>query len=172
MEHSLWLSLMHDRLKILRTLLSEDGSLWVRISDHEQAYLEVLLDEVFGRSSFPASIVWERTTRARSQPMSGPTSILPSLIRRRVKRFGLDVNACGRTGRTNTRVTYEKLCCGGERLRTTVFRSSSAFEAMRLLSEYRELLGAPMRSAKHATHERRCKSSFPRTHLLRRSWTR
>jgi adenine-specific DNA-methyltransferase len=65
-EHSLWLSLMRDRLELLRSLLSEEGTLWVSISDHEQAYLKVLLDEVFGRSSFLASIVWERTTSARN----------------------------------------------------------------------------------------------------------
>ena len=62
LEHSLWLSLMRDRLVILRSLISPDGSLWVSISDHEYAYLKVLLDEVFGRRNFLATVVWERTT--------------------------------------------------------------------------------------------------------------
>ncbi|CAK0751000.1 hypothetical protein CCP2SC5_1750002 [Azospirillaceae bacterium] len=33
-EHSLWLSLMRDRLEIIRRLLSDDGSLWVTIDDY------------------------------------------------------------------------------------------------------------------------------------------
>ncbi|MEK7674482.1 MAG: site-specific DNA-methyltransferase [Verrucomicrobiota bacterium] len=59
-EHSLWLSLMRDRLELLRNLLREDGSLWVSIDDNEQPYLRVLLDEVFGRSNFVATVIWEK----------------------------------------------------------------------------------------------------------------
>ena len=42
LEHSIWLSLMRDRLEILRTLLAEDGSLWITIDDHEAHYLKVV----------------------------------------------------------------------------------------------------------------------------------
>lgn len=52
LEHSIWLSLMRERLIILRNLLKEDGSIWIQIDDEEQAYLKVLCDEVFGRSNF------------------------------------------------------------------------------------------------------------------------
>ena len=58
LEHSLWLSLMRDRLEIIQRLLSEDGSLWITIDDNEGHYLKVLCDEVFGRSCFIANIVW------------------------------------------------------------------------------------------------------------------
>jgi adenine-specific DNA-methyltransferase len=51
-EHSVWLSRMKPRLELLRSLLSEDGTIWVQIDDEEQAYLKVLCDEVFGRSNF------------------------------------------------------------------------------------------------------------------------
>lgn len=51
-EHSTWLSLMRDRLEILRRLLRSDGSIWIQIDDEEQAYLKVLCDEVFGRNNF------------------------------------------------------------------------------------------------------------------------
>jgi len=57
-EHSLWLSLMRDRLEIIRRLLSDDGSFWVTIDDNEAYYLKVLCDEVFGRSNFVSSIAW------------------------------------------------------------------------------------------------------------------
>lgn len=58
-EHSLWLSLMRDRLDILRKLLRPDGTIWVTIDDHEGHYLKVLMDEVFGREAFVATVVWE-----------------------------------------------------------------------------------------------------------------
>lgn len=59
-EHSIWLGLMRDRLEVIKNLLSEDGSLWITIDDNEAHYLKVLCDEVFGRSSFVASNVWQK----------------------------------------------------------------------------------------------------------------
>lgn len=52
LEHSTWLSLMRDRLVLLKKLLSDDGSIWIQIDDEEQAYLKVLCDEIFGRNNF------------------------------------------------------------------------------------------------------------------------
>ena len=64
LEHSVWLGLMRDRLTLLRELIAEDGSLWVHLDDAEMAYCRVLLDEIFGRNAFVATIVWQkRTTR-------------------------------------------------------------------------------------------------------------
>jgi adenine-specific DNA-methyltransferase len=51
-EHSLWLSLMRDRLIILRNLLRKDGFICCHIDDSEGHYLKVLMDEVFGRSNY------------------------------------------------------------------------------------------------------------------------
>jgi adenine-specific DNA-methyltransferase len=59
-EHSIWLSLMRDRLEIIRRLMSDDGSLWITIDDNEAHYLKVLLDQIFGRSNFVANIVWQK----------------------------------------------------------------------------------------------------------------
>ena len=59
-EHSIWLSLIRDRLEILKKLLSQDGSIWISIDDHECHYLKVLLDELFGRKNFVTSIVWQK----------------------------------------------------------------------------------------------------------------
>ena len=59
-EHSLWLSLMRDRLDLLRRLLTEDGSLWITIDDNESHYLKVLCDEIFGRANFVANVVWQK----------------------------------------------------------------------------------------------------------------
>lgn len=62
LEHSEWLNLMRPRLEILWKLLSDNGSIWISIDDDEQAYLKVLCDEIFGRKSFVASIVWQKRT--------------------------------------------------------------------------------------------------------------
>lgn len=51
-EHSKWLSLMKSRLEILKTLLANDGVIFVQIDDNEQAYLKILMDEIFGRQNF------------------------------------------------------------------------------------------------------------------------
>ena len=59
-EHSIWLSLMRDRLEIIRRLLSDDGSLWITIDDNEAHYLKVLCDEIFGRQHFVANVVWQK----------------------------------------------------------------------------------------------------------------
>lgn len=66
LEHSLWLSLIRDRLEIIRRLLSEDGSLWITIDDNEGHYLKVLCDEVFGRSCFVATVIWRSTDNSNN----------------------------------------------------------------------------------------------------------
>ena len=59
-QHSIWLSLMRERLVLLKSLLSEDGSIWISIDDDEQAYLKVLMDEIFGRQNFVNNVIWEK----------------------------------------------------------------------------------------------------------------
>jgi len=60
-EHSLWLSLIRERIEILWRLLDPvSGSLWVSIDDREMAYLKVLMDEVCGRANFIATNVWQK----------------------------------------------------------------------------------------------------------------
>jgi len=67
LEHSIWLSLMRDRLEIINTILSDDGSLWITIDDNESHYLKVLCDEIFGRSNFLANVVWQKRTSPESR---------------------------------------------------------------------------------------------------------
>ena len=59
-EHSIWLSLMRDRLELLRSLLSRDGSLWISLDDNEAHYFKILGDEIFGRDCFIADIAWRK----------------------------------------------------------------------------------------------------------------
>jgi len=60
LEHSLWLTMMRNRLELLHKLLAEDGSIWVSLDDNEMAYLRVLMDEIFGRSNFIAKVIWQK----------------------------------------------------------------------------------------------------------------
>lgn len=73
LEHSIWLSLMRDRLEIIRNLLSEDGSLWITIDDNEAHYLKVLCDEVFGRRCFIADIAWKKRDSPPNDRVIGST---------------------------------------------------------------------------------------------------
>lgn len=60
LEHSIWLNMMKPRLELLRRLLRDDGFIFVQIDDNEQAYLKILLDEIFGRDCYVNQIVWKR----------------------------------------------------------------------------------------------------------------
>jgi adenine-specific DNA-methyltransferase len=60
LEHSIWLSMMRDRLEIIRKLLSTDGSLWITVDDNEAHYLRVLCDEIFGRNCFISDVCWKK----------------------------------------------------------------------------------------------------------------
>lgn len=56
LEHSTWLTLMRDRLEVLRRLLRNDGFLCCHIDDSEGHYLKLLLDEVMGRGNYLVSM--------------------------------------------------------------------------------------------------------------------
>ena len=56
LEHSLWLSLMRDRLVLMRALLQPEGFICCHIDDSEGHYLKVLMDEIFGRSNYLTTI--------------------------------------------------------------------------------------------------------------------
>lgn len=60
LEHSIWLTMMRDRLLLIRDLLAPDGSVWVHLDDAEMAYCRVMMDEIFGRSNFVATVVWQK----------------------------------------------------------------------------------------------------------------
>lgn len=60
LEHSIWLGLMHSRLKILYNLLSDDGFFCCQIDDSEGHYLKVMLDEIFGRNGYYQTTIYVR----------------------------------------------------------------------------------------------------------------
>ncbi len=61
-EHSRWLNLMYQRLRILHKLLSKDGVLCLHLDDGEVHYAKVICDEIFGRSNFIATVALRSST--------------------------------------------------------------------------------------------------------------
>lgn len=59
-NHSAWLTFMKNRLEIAKELLRSDGSIFVQCDDSEQAYLRILMDEIFERNNFVATVVYRR----------------------------------------------------------------------------------------------------------------
>ena len=58
-NHSTWLTFMKNRLEIARELLREDGCIFVHCDDNEQAYIKVLMDEIFQRQNFVSTIAYQ-----------------------------------------------------------------------------------------------------------------
>ncbi|MGE3622544.1 MAG: site-specific DNA-methyltransferase [Bdellovibrionales bacterium] len=88
-EHSIWLSLMRDRLELLYRLLRDDGSIWITIDDNEAHYLKVLCDEIFGRNNFLASCIWHHSVQGKGY--SGKFSVHHNyvLVYRKSDKFSL-----------------------------------------------------------------------------------
>ncbi len=69
--HSKWLNMMYPRLYLARNLLSEDGLIFISVSDHEIASLRFLLNEIFGEEEFCAQIVWKSRKYPDSRAKTG-----------------------------------------------------------------------------------------------------
>ncbi|WP_314018714.1 site-specific DNA-methyltransferase [Lancefieldella parvula] len=100
LEHSIWLTMIRDRLLNLKRLLSDDGSIWVHLDDMEVHRMRLLLDEVFGSVNFVAEIAWEKTFKPRNDArlVSGRHDVL--LVYRRSPSFFL--NKLPRTAAMNS----------------------------------------------------------------------
>ena len=61
-EHSIWLGLMYERIKVLHTLLADDGAFCMHLDDCEVHYAKVICDEIFGRSNFIATVAIRSST--------------------------------------------------------------------------------------------------------------
>ncbi|WP_416321762.1 DNA methyltransferase [Mycoplasmopsis felis] len=64
-NHSTWLVFMKNRLELARRLLSEDGVIFVQCDDNEQAYLKVLMDDIFGRQN-TETLIWNKEAENKS----------------------------------------------------------------------------------------------------------
>lgn len=74
LEHSIWLSLLRDRLEVIFRLLSKDGTICVHIDDNELAYLTILMDEIFGRANRVSIVTFKQGSA------TGHKSINPGVV--------------------------------------------------------------------------------------------
>ncbi|WRB15427.1 site-specific DNA-methyltransferase [Helicobacter pylori] len=77
-KRSSWLAMMENRLELAHSLLNDKGVMFVSIDDNEQAYLKVLMDEIFLRENFDA-IIWRKIEENAS---SGGTMKITHTIRK------------------------------------------------------------------------------------------
>ena len=87
LEHSIWLTMMRDRLVHLRTLLSDDGSIWVHLDDVENHRMRCLMDEVFGQAHYVAEMQWEKTYSPRNDSKGIPMITDTILVYRKSEAF-------------------------------------------------------------------------------------
>ena len=87
LEHSVWLTVMRDRLLHMRDLLSEDGSIWVHLDDVESHRMRSLMDEVFGSGNFVSEMVWQKTYSPRNDSNTIPSVTDAIIVYRKSSRF-------------------------------------------------------------------------------------
>ncbi len=71
LEHSVWLSMLRDRLVQLKPLLAPNGSIWVHLDDAEVHRCRVVMDEVLGSTNFIANVVWQKKYSRDNRPAIG-----------------------------------------------------------------------------------------------------
>lgn len=65
-EHSIWLTMLRDRLRQVKPLLAADASVWVHLDDAEVHRCRVVMDEELGTDGFIAEVVWQKVTSPRN----------------------------------------------------------------------------------------------------------
>ncbi len=58
--------MMYPRLELLRDLLADNGSIWMTLDDNEVHYAKAMMDEIFGRGNFIASVIWQKVYAPKS----------------------------------------------------------------------------------------------------------
>lgn len=66
LEHSVWLTMLRDRLLQIKRLLAPNGSVWVHLDDEEVHRFRCVLDEVFGPDNFVATVIWQKAYSPRN----------------------------------------------------------------------------------------------------------
>jgi adenine-specific DNA-methyltransferase len=69
--HSNWLNMMYPRLLLARTLLRDDGVIFVSIDDNEVANLRLIMDEIFGAENFVAQLIWRSRQMVDNRSTTG-----------------------------------------------------------------------------------------------------
>ena len=65
-RHDKWLCMMYPRLKLLQKLLVDDGVIFVSLDFHEQPFMRLIMDEIFGASNYVSEIACVNKPSGRS----------------------------------------------------------------------------------------------------------
>ncbi len=98
-EHSVWLTMLRDRLRQIKPLLSDDGSVWVHLDDAEVHRCRSVLDEELGAENFVAEIPWQKADSPRSDAKGISVSHDSILVYRQSARW--TPNRLGRLASTD-----------------------------------------------------------------------
>jgi adenine-specific DNA-methyltransferase len=79
-NHSTWLTFMKNRLEVARELLRDDGVIFVQCDYRENAYLKVLMDEIFSREKFVNEITWQKYGGVKNQASKKLTTQQETLL--------------------------------------------------------------------------------------------
>lgn len=101
LEHSVWLTMIRDRLLHMKKLLADDGSIWVHLDDVEVHRMRLLMDEVFGAANYAAEMQWEKTYSPRNDSRGIPIVTDTILVYKKSENFV--PNALPRTAEMDAR---------------------------------------------------------------------
>ncbi|MEV8367965.1 site-specific DNA-methyltransferase [Microbacterium sp. NPDC064584] len=87
LDHSIWLTMMRDRLRQVYPLLAIDGCIWVHLDHIESHRCRLVLDEVFGISNFVAEVAWQKSDNTRSNNTGFSTSHDTLLVYRKSEQW-------------------------------------------------------------------------------------
>ncbi|MES2953025.1 MAG: site-specific DNA-methyltransferase [Patescibacteria group bacterium] len=65
-----FIAMIYERLSLMHSLLSEDGSIYVHCDWRVNAYMRMILDELFGKNNFINEITWKRKGGSALSSMS------------------------------------------------------------------------------------------------------
>lgn len=101
LEHSVWLTMMRDRLLHLKKLLRPDGSIWVHLDYAENHRMRLLLDEIFGSSNFVGEVVWRKTYAPENRSVLTKSQDTIIVFARNLEEFSRSRNLLPRTAEQN-----------------------------------------------------------------------
>ncbi|MGZ9432117.1 site-specific DNA-methyltransferase [Mycoplasma sp. 613B] len=101
-----WLNFMNERLRLAKKLLKDDGVIFVSIDDGQQAYLKVLMDEIFGEENFVANLNW-----VKKHGPGGNTSFNYSIVKNTeyILTYANDINIKQFNYKKHNEEEFEKL---------------------------------------------------------------
>lgn len=138
-NHSTWLTFMKNRLEISKELLSDDGIIVIQVDYHENSYLRVLMDELFGKENYVSEITVQMST-ASGPKMAHINSRIPKLKDSLLiyKKNSIDINIQPYKIKDKWDAEYSKILLNfteEDRNRLNQFRAQNNYEEAKEIIE-------------------------------------